>query len=106
MARIKKGDTVKLISGANKGQTGKVQAILSKKNAALVEGLGNRTRHIRPNQFMPRGGTKDIQVPVSLNKLALVVDEKDAKSSRVGFEKDDDGNKIRVARQLNNKEIK
>ena len=103
--RIHKDDIVKIIAGANKGTTGKVLAVLPQQNAALVGGVGVKTRHIRPNQLNPRGGKKDIQVPVDLSKLALVVDEKSAQTSRVGYSTKD-GVKVRVARQLNNKEIK
>jgi len=106
MARIQKGDLVKLISGAKKGTTGKVVTVLAKKNAALVEGIGVGHRHVKPSQLNPRGGSKDIHVPIPLHKLALVVDEKAVKTSRVGFEKNTDGKKVRLARQLNNKEIK
>lgn len=106
MARIRKDDFVKIISGANKGTTGKVLAVLPNKNAALVEGVGVATRKIKPNQLNPRGGTKDIHVPVPLSKLALVVDPKTAKTSRVGYVVKQDGTKARVAKQANNKEIK
>lgn len=106
MARIRKDDFVKIISGANKGTTGKVLAVLPNKNAALVEGVGVATRKIKPNQLNPRGGTKDIHVPVPLSKLALVVDPKTAKTSRVGYVVKQDGTKVRVAKQANNKEIK
>lgn len=104
--RIIKGDTVKLISGANKGTTGKVVKVLTKKSAVLVEGVGNIHRNIKPSQHNPRGGQKDIHVPVSLHKVALVIDEKSSKTSRVGLVKNADGNTVRVARQNNNKEIK
>lgn len=103
--RIHKDDTVKIIAGANKGTTGKVLAVLPQQNTALVEGVGVKTRHIRPNQLNPRGGKKDIHVPVDLSKLALVVDEKSGQTSRVGYVAKD-GAKVRIARQLNNKEIK
>lgn len=106
MARIKKDDVVKLISGPNKGKTGKVIAVLPKKNAALVENIGVGHRKVKPNQFNPRGGMKDIHVPTPLHKLALVVDEKSATTSRVGYVKNDDGKTVRVARQAKNKEIK
>ena len=102
--RIRKDDIVKIISGKYKNTTGKVLSVNDK--GAYVEGVGMRTRHIRPNQLNPRGGKKDIQVPVSLHKLALVTDSKTAKTSRVGYNITEDGNKIRVARQQNNKEIK
>ena len=103
--RIHTGDTVKIISGANKGTTGKVLAVYPSSNSALIEGVGLGHRHIKPNQLNPRGGKKDIHVPVSLSKLALIVDEKSGKTSRVGYEIND-GAKVRVARQLKNKEIK
>jgi large subunit ribosomal protein L24 len=104
--RIQKGDLVKLISGANKGTTGKVVAVLTKKNAALVEGVGAKHRHVKPSAVNPRGGSKDIHVPTPLHKLALVVDEKTSKTSRVGYVKNADGAKARLARQAKNKEIK
>ena len=99
MARIKKDDIVKIISGPNKGKTGKVLAVFPKKESALVEGVGVGSRKVKPNQLNPRGGVKDIHVPTSLHKLALVTDEKSATTSRVGYEKNDDGKTVRVARQ-------
>lgn len=104
MPRIIKGDTVKLISGAQKGTTGKVLGVTSK--GILVEGIGQRHRHIKPSQLNPRGGHKDIHVPVPAHKVALVVDEKTGKTSRVGYVKNADGGTTRVARQSNSKEIK
>lgn len=104
--RIQKDDIVKIISGAKKGTTGKVLAVLTKKNAALVEGVGTKHRHVKPSQLNPRGGSKDIHVPTPLHKLALVVDEKASKTSRVGYVKNTDGAKVRLARQAKNKEIK
>ena len=104
--RIKKGDTVKIISGANKGTTAKVEAVLGKKEAVLLEGVGSKHRHVRPNAYSQRGTTKDIHVPVALSKVALVVEEKTGKTSRVGYIKNADGGKTRIARQLNSKEIK
>ena len=103
--RIHTGDIVKIIAGKDKGTTGKVLTVLPKQNAALIEGVGLGHRHVKPNQLNPRGGKKDIHTPVSLSKLALVVDEKAGTTSRVGYTVKD-GAKIRVARQLKNKEIK
>ena len=103
---IKKGDTVKVISGADKGTTAKVLAVLTKKNAVLLEGIGQKHRHVKPSAINPRGGSKDIHVPTPLSKVALVIDEKTGKTSRVGHVKNADGGKTRVARQANSKEIK
>ncbi len=105
MARIKTGDVVKLIRGSHKGQTGKVLAVLPKQQAALVEKVGVGHRKVKPSQLNPRGGMKDIHVPTPLHKLALVIDEKTAATSRVGYVKNDDGTTVRVARQAKNKEI-
>lgn len=104
--RIIKGDTVKIISGAKKGTTGKVLSVLAKKNAVLIEGVGTIHRKVKPTQQNPRGGHKDIHVPTPIHKVALVIDEKSAKTSRVGLIKNAMGVKTRVARQHNNKEIK
>ena len=104
--RIKKGDTVKVISGADKGTTAKVVTVLASKNAVLLEGIGQKHRHVKPNQLNPRGGSKDIHVAMPLSKVALVIDEKTGKTSRVGYVKNADGTTTRVARQANSKEIK
>lgn len=104
--RIQKGDLVKLISGTDKGTTGKVVAVLAKKGAVLIEGIGNKHRHVKPSAVNPRGGSKDVHVPTPLSKVALVVDEKTSKTSRIGYVKNADGAKVRLARQAKNKEIK
>jgi large subunit ribosomal protein L24 len=104
MPRIIKGDTVKLISGAQKGTTGKVVAVTA--NGVKIEGIGQIHRRVKPSQLNPRGGQKDIHVAVPLSKVALVIDEKTGKTSRVGYIKNADGGKTRLARQANNKEIK
>ncbi|UTX51695.1 50S ribosomal protein L24 [Candidatus Saccharibacteria bacterium TM7i] len=69
--RITKGDTVKVISGDHKGTTAKVLAVLTRKNAVLLEGIGQKHRHIKPNMLNPRGGSKDIHIPMPLSKVTL-----------------------------------
>lgn len=106
MARIKKGDLVKFISGARKGTTGKVEKVNAKEGTVLIEGVGKIHRHVKPSVLNPRGVHKDVHVPVPINKVALVIDEKTGETSRVGLVKSADGSKTRVARQAKNKEIK
>lgn len=106
MPRIRKDDTVKIITGSKKGTTGKVVKVNAKDRTVLVEGVGVMHRHIKPSQFNPRGGSKDIHTPIDISKVALVVDDKTGKTSRVGLVKNADGVKARVARALKNKEIK
>lgn len=101
--RIRKDDMVKITSGDHKGTTGKVLSVTAK--GALVEGVGLGHRHVKPSQLNPRGGKKDIHVSTPLHKLALIVDDKATKTSRVGY-KIVAGVKTRVARQFKDKEIK
>ncbi len=103
--RIKTGDLVKVISGSDKGKTGKVTKVSPKENLIFVEGIGNRTRHMRPSQFRA-AGKKDIQVGIDASKVKLIIDEKTGATSRIGYEKNADGKTVRVARQANNREIK
>lgn len=103
--RIKTGDTVKVISGANKGKTGKVTKVMPAEGKVLIEGIGNRTRHMRANMYR-QGGKKDIQVGIDASNVALVIDTKAGKTSRVGYAKNEKGATVRIARQANNREIK
>jgi len=74
MPRIKKDDLVKIITGSKKGTTGKVLAVNTKNRTVLIEGVGVSHRHVKPSQLNPRGGKKDIHVPMDISKVALVVD--------------------------------
>jgi len=69
--RIKTGDTVKIISGSHKGKTGKVVKVAPASQLGFVEGIGNRTRHLRPTSTQ-KGGKKDIHVGIHLSKLAII----------------------------------
>ncbi len=104
--KIKKNDTVRIIAGSAKGQTGKVLAVHPSRQAVTVEGLGKIKRHIKPSQQNPQGGTKDIVVPIPVSKVALVHPANDAKVTRIGYEVKKDGTKVRIAKANNNKEIK
>ncbi|MCL2371426.1 50S ribosomal protein L24 [Candidatus Saccharibacteria bacterium] len=104
-SRIVKGDLVKIITGDNKGKTGKVLRVDPAKGIAYIDGIGLRERHYKANQYM-QGGKREIQVGVDLSKLAVVVDEKTGKTSRIGFKRADGGKLVRIAKQHGNKEIK
>ena len=106
MPRIHKDDLVKIISGSHKGTTGKVLKVNTKDASVVIEGVNVGHRHVKPSQLNPRGGKKDIHTAIDISKVALVVDEKTGKTSRVGLVINADGGKTRVARALKNKEIK
>lgn len=80
--RIKNGDTVKVISGDHKGTTAKVIGVLTKKQAVLLEGIGQRHRRVKPTQLNPYGGHRDIHIPMPLHKVAVVTDEKPTKAKK------------------------
>ena len=69
--RIKKGDTVYVLSGANRGKTGRVLNVDHKKQKVLVEGVNMRKKHQRPTQKSPKGGIIAIEAPVHASNLAL-----------------------------------
>lgn len=104
--KIKTGDMVKVISGAHKGKTAKVVAVQPTKNLVQLEGIGMRKRFVKPTTLNPQGGTKDIHVGVQVSNIALVHPTDATKTTRVGFQVNKEGTKVRVARQAANKEIK
>ena len=103
--RIKKGDLVKVISGAHKGKTGKVVSTNAANQTVTVEKIGLIKRHIKPSQLNPRGGTKEIHKSLPLGSVALVTDETKGTTTRVGYKLDKEGNKVRIAKKTG-KEIK
>lgn len=103
--RIKKGDTVKVITGSHKGKTGKVVKTDAQKQLIFVEKINVIKRHVKPSQINPRGGTKEIHKGLSAGKVALVSDETKGTTSRIGYKLDAKGLKIRVAKKTG-KEIK
>ena len=94
-AKIKKGDTVVVLSGKDKGNTGTVTQVLPKDGKVLVEGINVMTRHRKPSQTNPQGGIDRVPAPMAISKVA-VADPKDGKPTRVRFE-ERDGKKVRVA---------
>ncbi len=80
--KIKKGDTVKVISGADKGKDGKVIEIFTKTSRALVEGVNMVSKHTKPNATHPQGGIVKQEAAIHISNLMLV----DAKgnATRVG----------------------
>ena len=80
---IKKGDTVQVIAGDDKGKSGKVLEILVLKNRAIVEGINIVTKHQKPSAGKPEGGIKKVEAGLHLSKLMLV-DPSSGKPTRTG----------------------
>src|SRR5579884_3566907 len=97
MARhIKTGDQVMVITGSDKGKTGRVLRILTGKNRVVVEGINRVWKHVRPNQRNPQGGRIQKDAPIHLSNV-MPLDPSTGKGTRVKFEHRD-GNKHRVAK--------
>lgn len=94
-AKIKKGDTVVVLSGKDKGRSGTVQQVMPKEGKLVVEGVNVATSHRKPSQTNPQGGIDRAPAPMAMAKVA-VADPKDGKPTRVRFE-ERDGKKVRVA---------
>lgn len=93
---IKKGDTVKVLSGDDKGQTGKVLKVEIKKYRAFVEGVNLVSKHTKPNAQNPQGGILKKEASVHISNLMLV--EK-GQATRVGRRLNDDGKLVRYSKK-------
>ena len=93
--KIKKDDTVVVLSGKDKGKQGKVVRALPEVDKVIVEGVNVAKRHQKPTRSMQQGGIIDKAMPIHVSNVALVVD---GKPTRVGFRVGADGQKVRVAK--------
>jgi large subunit ribosomal protein L24 len=96
-ARIRKGDTVVVISGVNKGRRGEVLRVMPKAERAVVQGVALATRHIKPRGMQEPGGIRELEAAVHISNLMLI-DPRSEKPTKVGFRLLDDGRKVRVAK--------
>ena len=97
--KIKKGDTVVVISGKDKGQEGKVIAAYPKADKVLVEGVNRIKKHtkIRTTQRGAKsGGIVTQEAPIHVSKVAYL---EDGKPTRVGYKIDENGSKVRISRR-------
>jgi large subunit ribosomal protein L24 len=98
---VKKNDLVYILSGKDRGKTGKVLKVFPDKDRAVVEGLNYIQKHTRPNpQKNVKGGILPKESPVHLSNL-MVVCKRCNKRSRVGFSVVQDGRKVRICRHCN-----
>lgn len=102
--RLQKGDNVVVLSGKEKGKTGKIVATHPRDNKVTVEGINIVKKHVKPNKQYPQGGIVDITKPIWVSKVAIV-EPTSKKASRIGMTVDKDGKKTRVFKK-SGKEIK
>jgi len=95
-AKVKKGDTVVVITGKDKGKKGEVLNVLTADNRVVVQGVNVVTRHTRPS-MNSQGGLVKQEAAIHVSNVALI-DPKSDKPTRVGFKTLEDGTKVRIAR--------
>lgn len=93
---IKKGDTVVVITGKDKGKTGKVLHAIPKTNRVLVEGVNMVTKHQKPTAKVQQGGIIHQESPIQVSNV-MIFEAKTKKGTRVGHKFLDDGKKVRVS---------
>ena len=94
--RLQKGDTVVVISGKDKGKTGKIMRLLKEDDKVIVEGINLIKRHMKPNARMQQGGILEREAAMHACKVMLV-DPSTGKGTRIKSKTDDKGVKIRLA---------
>ena len=95
-ARIRKGDTVVVIAGRDKGKSGEVIRMIPEENRAVVRGVNVARRHQRQTA-REQGGIVTKEMPIHLSNIAYL--GKDGKPTRVGFRIEKDGRKVRFAKR-------
>ena len=95
--KIRKGDTVVVLCGRDKGKTGEVLRVRPKEQRVGVRGVNVIKRHTRPSQTTP-GGVLEREAALHISNLAIA-DPKDGKPTRVGYRVLEDGRKVRFAKR-------
>ena len=95
---IKKGDTVYVNAGNDRGKTGRVLEIIPAKSRAIVEGVNIITKATKPTAKYPQGGLIKMEAPVHISNLNLI-DPKSGKPTRIGTRRDEKGRKVRFSKR-------
>ena len=95
---IKKGDTVKVIAGDDRGKEGRVLSVEASKNRAIVEGVNIVTKATKPTAQHPQGGLVKKEAPINISNIALI-DPKSGKATRIGIKVDESGKKVRYSKK-------
>lgn len=95
---VKKGDTVQVISGRDKGKVGAISRIIPKTSQVVVEGVNVRTKHVKPQQEGESGQIVTFEAPIHSSNVMLYSD-KEKTVSRVGYTFAEDGRKVRMLKK-------
>ncbi|MBP3288873.1 MAG: 50S ribosomal protein L24 [Muribaculaceae bacterium] len=95
---IKKNDTVYVLSGEDRGKTGRVLKVYPAKSRAIVEGVNIVTKATKPSAQHPQGGLVKKEAPIHISNLSLL-DPKSGKPTRIGRRRNDEGKLVRYAKK-------
>jgi len=93
---VKKGDMVEIISGDDKGSTGRVLRVIPENSKVVVQGHNIVKKHVRPSRKNPQGGRINVEQPIDISNV-MPLNPKSSKASRVKYQINDDGSKRRIA---------
>lgn len=93
---IKVGDTVQVMSGESKGQSGKVVSIDRKKNRAIIEGVNVIKKHVKPSAANPQGGIVEQEAGVHISNILILAD---GQPTRIGRREDANGKLVRYSKK-------
>ena len=96
--RLKKDDTVKIIAGKDKGVVGKIIKVDTENERVYVQGANMVSKTMKKRNQQDKGGITQVEAPIHVSNVALVV-SKNGETSKVGFKKDANGNKVRYAKK-------
>ena len=96
--KLKKGDTVQVLSGKDRGKTGEIMRVLPKADKVIVAGVNIAKRHTKATRQNQQAGIIDKDVPMHASKVALL-SPVDGKPTRIGYLIKQDGTKVRVCRR-------
>jgi large subunit ribosomal protein L24 len=97
MARhVKQGDLVQVITGNDRGKTGRVLRVIPQRDRVIVEGINMRMKHVRPSQQNPQGGRMEREMSIHISNV-MPISPSSGKPTRVRFERRTDGSKVRLA---------
>ncbi|MDE5800409.1 MAG: 50S ribosomal protein L24 [Paramuribaculum sp.] len=95
---IKKGDNVYVLTGEDRGKTGRVLKVLVSKGRAIVEGVNIVTKATKPSAQHPQGGLVKMEAPINISNLSLI-DPKSGKPTRIGRRKNEEGKTVRYSKK-------
>jgi large subunit ribosomal protein L24 len=96
--RLRKNDTVKIMSGEHSGQSGRIVKVFPEKNRAIVEGKNLVKRHSKPSQKNQQGGIIEKEASINMSNLMLVC-PKTGKATRIGTRILDNGRRVRFSKK-------